>query len=63
MSDHQQIPPQPPPQDAYGAKAHFDVNQQKLHAEGPPGALRQITDLLILVAIIAGVIFLIRLFW
>ncbi len=48
--------------DPYGAKANFDVNQQKLHTEGVPGFWRQVTNLLILVGIIALVVVLVRIF-
>ncbi|MBA9084424.1 hypothetical protein FHR92_000881 [Fontibacillus solani] len=46
--------------DPYGAKANFDTNQQKLHSEGVPGLWRQITNLLILVGIVAIIIILIK---
>ncbi|MEC0181534.1 hypothetical protein P4H61_08470 [Paenibacillus peoriae] len=49
------------PVDAEGAKANFDVNQQKLHSEGVPGLWRQVSNLLILVGVIALIIILCRL--
>lgn len=48
--------------DPYGAKANFDVNEKKLHSQGAPGFLRQATNLLILVGIIAFVIVLVKIF-
>ncbi|MCT2194293.1 MULTISPECIES: hypothetical protein [unclassified Paenibacillus] len=42
--------------DPHGAKAHFDTNEHKLHSTGVPGLLRQITNLLILVGVIAVII-------
>ncbi|ASR46810.1 hypothetical protein [Paenibacillus kribbensis] len=46
------------PVDAEGAKANFDVNQQKLHSEGGTGLWRQVSNLLILVGVIAVIIIL-----
>ena len=63
MFDGQNPPPQQPPPDPYAAKANFDVNEKKLHMEGPPGPLRQVTDLLIVVGIIAVIVLLVRFFW
>ncbi|WP_167549550.1 hypothetical protein [Paenibacillus borealis] len=39
--------------DPGGHKANHDVNAQKYHTEGPPGLWRQISDLVIAVAVIA----------
>ncbi|WP_226001906.1 hypothetical protein [Paenibacillus sp. BJ-4] len=50
------------PVDAEGAKANFDVNQQKLHSEGVSGLWRQVSNLLILVGVIAVIIILSRVF-
>jgi hypothetical protein len=44
--------------DPHGAKAYFDTNGKKLHSHGVPGLRRQITNLLILVGIIAVIILL-----
>ncbi|MNJ73262.1 hypothetical protein D3C77_700350 [compost metagenome] len=49
--------------DPHGAKANFDINQQQLHTRGVPGLWRQISNLLIMVAIIAVVVILVRVFW
>ncbi|MFF2018139.1 hypothetical protein [Paenibacillus sp. NPDC058177] len=62
MSDNHNIPLQSPPMDPYGAKANFDVNEKKLHLEGPPGFIRQVTNLLILAGIIAFIVVLVRVF-
>ncbi|MDQ0493011.1 MULTISPECIES: hypothetical protein [Paenibacillus] len=48
------------PVDAEGAKANFDVNQQRLHSEGVSGLWRQVSNLLILVGVIAVIIILSR---
>lgn len=48
--------------DPYGAKANFDVNQEKLHREGVHSFWRETTNLLIIVGVIAVVILLIKLF-
>ncbi|WP_054943261.1 MULTISPECIES: hypothetical protein [Paenibacillus] len=45
--------------DPGGHKANHDVNAQKYHTEGVPGFWRQVTDLLIAVAVIAFIIFLV----
>ncbi|ETT69623.1 hypothetical protein C173_16996 [Paenibacillus sp. FSL R7-277] len=42
--------------DPGGHKANHDVNEQKLHKEGPQGLWRQISDLLIAVGVIALII-------
>ncbi|MEK3793383.1 hypothetical protein MKX42_16755 [Paenibacillus sp. FSL R7-0204] len=42
--------------DPGGHKANHDVNEQKLHREGPLGFWRQISDLLIAVGVIALII-------
>ncbi|CAM2853583.1 hypothetical protein PASE110613_04500 [Paenibacillus sediminis] len=42
--------------DPQGSKANFDVNQKKLHSEGPSGLWRDITNLLIMVGVIAVII-------
>lgn len=44
--------------DAEGAKANFDANQRKLHSEGSSGLWRQVSNLLILVGVIALIIIL-----
>ncbi|APB70540.1 hypothetical protein C5G87_17640 [Paenibacillus peoriae] len=44
--------------DAEGAKANFDANQRKLHSEGVPSLWRQVSNLLILVGVIALIILL-----
>ncbi|MGM1020816.1 MAG: hypothetical protein ACQEXV_09755 [Bacillota bacterium] len=49
------------PVDAEGAKANFDANQRKLHSEGASGLWRQVSNLLILVGVIALIIILGRL--
>lgn len=46
------------PVDAEGAKANFDVNQRKLHSERVSGVWRQVSNLLILVGVIAVIIIL-----
>ncbi|TKH42092.1 hypothetical protein C1I60_22625 [Paenibacillus terrae] len=46
------------PVDTEGAKANFDVNQRKLHSEGASGLWRQVSNLLILVGVIALIIIL-----
>ncbi|MHA0857277.1 hypothetical protein [Paenibacillus sp. CMAA1364] len=48
--------------DPYGAKANFDVNEKKLHSQGAPGLFRQITNLLLLVGILAVIIILSKIF-
>lgn len=48
--------------DPYGAKANFDVNEKKLHSQGVPGLFRQITNLLIIVGILALIFILVRVF-
>lgn len=48
--------------DPYAAKANFDVNEKRLHSQGAPGFLYQVTNLLILVGIIAFIIILVRIF-
>lgn len=48
--------------DPYGAKANFDVNEKKLHTHGVPGFLRQVTNLLILIGILAVIVILVRIF-
>ncbi|MEK4513241.1 hypothetical protein EJP82_19195 [Paenibacillus anaericanus] len=48
--------------DPYAAKANFDVNEKRLHSQGAPGLLYQVTNLLILVGIIAVIIVLVRIF-
>ncbi|MEF2969166.1 hypothetical protein V3851_25665 [Paenibacillus sp. M1] len=45
-----------PPDNPYAAKAHFDTNVKKLRTEGIPGLWRQISNLLIVVAIFAVII-------
>ncbi|GAA0134098.1 hypothetical protein YSY43_09380 [Paenibacillus sp. YSY-4.3] len=60
-NEHNQQP-FPPFSDPYAAKAKFDADQQKLQSTGVPGLWRQISNLLILVAIIAVVVLLVRLF-
>lgn len=47
--------------DPGGHKANHDVNQRKLHTEGIPSVWRQITNLLITVAVLALIFGLIRL--
>ncbi|WP_405113372.1 hypothetical protein MHH28_07000 [Paenibacillus sp. FSL K6-1217] len=42
--------------DPGGHKANHDVNAQKLHREGPLGFWRQISDLVIAVAILALIV-------
>ncbi|GAB6991992.1 hypothetical protein [Paenibacillus pini] len=37
----------------YAAKANFDVNERKLHSKGTDGLRYQVTNLLILIGIIA----------
>ncbi|MNO75493.1 hypothetical protein D3C76_665400 [compost metagenome] len=46
--------------DPYAAKSNFDTNQKKLLTEGAPGLWRQISNLLILVGIVAIFIILIK---
>jgi hypothetical protein len=46
------------PVDAEGAKANFDVNQRKLHSKGVSGLWHQVSNLLILVGVIALIIIL-----
>lgn len=48
--------------DPYGSKANFDVNEKKLHSQGVSGFFREITNLLILVGILALIVILIRVF-
>jgi len=48
--------------DPYGSKANFDVNQKKLLSKGVPSLWRQVTNLLILVGVIAVVIILAKIF-
>lgn len=48
--------------DPYGAKANFDVNEKKLHSQGVPGLFRQVTNLLILIGILAIIVILVRVF-
>ena len=48
--------------DPYGSKANFDVNENKLHSQGAPGFLRQVTNLLILVGILTIIVILVRIF-
>lgn len=57
MSDFFNQGPGPNSTDPGGHKANHDVNAQKYHKEGVPGFWRQVTDLLILVGIIAVLIF------
>ncbi|MBP1999776.1 hypothetical protein J2Z69_000795 [Paenibacillus shirakamiensis] len=45
--------------DPHGAKANFDVNEQKLHNEGPPGFIRQVTNLLIVSGVLAAIFMLV----
>ena len=42
--------------DPYAYKAHHDVETQKLHTQGPLGIWRQISNLLITVAILAAIV-------
>lgn len=51
-----------PPPDPHSHKANHDTNERKLHSEGPPSLWRQISNLLILAAIIAGIVLLVKLF-
>ncbi|MNW54303.1 hypothetical protein D3C74_318990 [compost metagenome] len=62
MSDHSNYNMTPNPQgnDPYAHKANHDANQQKLHTEGAQGFWRQISNLLITLAIIAAVIVVLR---
>ncbi|MNP41221.1 hypothetical protein D3C76_1349100 [compost metagenome] len=46
--------------DPHAAKSNFDTNQKKMLSEGVPGLWRQITNLLILVGIVAFFIILIK---
>jgi len=48
--------------DPYGSKANFDMNEKKLHSQGVSGLFRQITNLLILVGILAFIVILVRIF-
>lgn len=48
--------------DPHGAKANFDVNEKKLHSQGVPGLFRQVTNLLILIGILAIIVILVRVF-
>ncbi|WP_211747708.1 hypothetical protein [Paenibacillus sp. Marseille-Q4541] len=50
------------PIDPYSAKANFDVKEEMLHKYGFPSLWREVSNLLILVGIIAGVVLLFRLF-
>ncbi|MFD1178968.1 hypothetical protein ACFQ3W_22065 [Paenibacillus puldeungensis] len=50
------------PNDPHASKAHFDTEQKKMHTAGPPGLWREISNLLILVAIIAFIIVLVKIF-
>lgn len=51
-------PPGPPiySNDPGGHKANHDVNEQKLHREGPLGLWRQISDMVIAVGVIALIV-------
>lgn len=49
------------PADAEGTKANFDANQRKLHSEGASSLWRQVSNLLILVGVIALIIIIGRL--
>ncbi|RRJ67532.1 hypothetical protein EHV15_12325 [Paenibacillus oralis] len=60
MDDHGK--PFSSPADPHGAKANFDTNEKKLHSHGVSGLWRQITNLLILVGVIAAIILLSRIF-
>ncbi|OAB39777.1 hypothetical protein [Paenibacillus glacialis] len=48
--------------DPYGSKANFDMNEKKLHSQGVSGLFRQITNLLILVGILALIVILVKIF-
>ena len=50
------------PIDPYSAKANFDVKEEELHKYGVPSLWREVSNLLIIVGIIAGVILLSRIF-
>lgn len=54
--------PRPFPPDPHAHKANHEANEKKLHSSGPPGLWRQISNLLILAAIIAGIVLLVKLF-
>ncbi|MNJ53567.1 hypothetical protein D3C77_489610 [compost metagenome] len=62
MNDNHPNQPATSRTDPYAAKTNFDVNEQQLHKSGVPGLWRQICNLSILVAIIALVIVLVRMF-
>ncbi|MNP52864.1 hypothetical protein D3C76_1472850 [compost metagenome] len=48
--------------DPQGAKANFDANEKKLHSQGVLGFWRQVTNLLILVGVIALIVVLAKIF-
>lgn len=62
MNDNHSKQPATSMTDPYAAKANSDVNEQKLHKSSVHGLWRQISNLFILVAIIAVVVVLVRLF-
>lgn len=62
MNDNSPKQPATSMTDPYAAKANSEINEQQLHRSGVPGLWRQISNLFILVAIIAVVVILVRLF-
>lgn len=50
------------PMNPYSAKANFDVKEEELHRKGVPSLWREVSNLLIIVGIIAGVVLLTRIF-
>ncbi|AWV35053.1 hypothetical protein MHH60_04595 [Paenibacillus sp. FSL H7-0716] len=60
MSDFFNSGPNPNLSDPAGHKANHDVNAQKYHTEGVPGFWSEVTNLLIVVAIIAVIFLVIR---
>lgn len=62
MSENHHNQPFTHMKDGYAAKSNFDANQQQLHRSGLPGLWRQVSNLLILVAVIAVVTIVVRVF-
>ncbi|MEK3769513.1 hypothetical protein MKY14_13180 [Paenibacillus sp. FSL R5-0887] len=60
MSDFFNSGPNPNMTDPGGHKANHDVNAQKYHTEGVPGFWSEVTNLLIVVAIIVVIFLVIR---
>lgn len=62
MMDNNDHKPFSLPDDPHAAKAHYDTEQKKMHTAGPPGLWREVSNLLILVAIIALIVVLVKIF-